>query len=250
MLTEERRAKIIGIVNEKNAVTVNELVELLDSSPATIRRDITALAKSRQLVKVYGGATSMHALDVNTNEDEVRKKAAKNVDEKNIIAEYAASLILKGDFVYLDAGTTTLAMIDYLEKKNVKFITNGIVHARKLMEKGFETIMIGGRLKASTEAVVGPDCAEFIKKYHFTKAFLGTNGISTIAGYTTPDADEALIKSAAIKHTYMSYILADHTKFDKINSVTFAELSDCCVITDKITNKDYLNYTVVKGCSR
>lgn len=109
--------------------------------------------------------------------------------------------------------------------------------------------MIGGRLKASTEAVVGPDCTEFIRKYHFSKAFMGTNGISLIAGFTTPDSDEAMIKKEAIKHTYMSYILADHTKFDQITSVTFADISDCCIITDHMVNKEYLNKTVIKTCN-
>ena len=65
-------------------------------------------------------------------------------------------LIQDNDFVYIDAGTTTLAMIDYIDNYKAKYITNGIVHAKKLIDKGLETIMIGGRLKKATEAVVGP----------------------------------------------------------------------------------------------
>ena len=249
MLTEERRTKIVEIVNEKKAVSVNELVELLDTSAATIRRDINALNRTKQLIKVFGGATANSSLDVNTKEDAVKQKVTKNVAEKDTISHYAASLIQDNDFVYIDAGTTTLAMIDHIDNRNAKYITNGVVHARKLMDKGLQTIMIGGRLKASTEAVVGPDCVEFIRKYHFTKAFMGTNGISVYAGFTTPDADEAMIKTEAIRHAYMSYVLADHTKFDQINSVTFAEISDCCIITDKMPGKDYNNHTVVKVCN-
>lgn len=249
MLTEERRTKIVEIVNEKKAVSVNELVELLDTSAATIRRDINALNRTKQLIKVFGGATANSSLDVNTKEDAVKQKVTKNVVEKDTISHYAASLIQDNDFVYIDAGTTTLAMIDYINNHNAKYITNGVVHARKLMDKGLQTIMIGGRLKASTEAVVGPDCVEFIRKYHFTKAFMGTNGISVYAGFTTPDADEAMIKTEAIRHAYMSYVLADHTKFDQINSVTFAEISDCCIITDKMPGKDFSNHTVVKVCN-
>lgn len=248
MLTEERRTRIIEIVNEKKAVSVNELVDMLDTSAATIRRDINALNRSKQLVKVFGGATAISTLDVNTKEDAVTAKAKKNVAEKDSISRYAAALIQDNDFVYIDAGTTTLAMIDYIDNYKAKYITNGVVHAKKLMDKGFETIMIGGRLKKPTEAVVGPDCVEFIRKYHFTKAFMGTNGISVRAGFTTPDVDEAMIKTEAIRHTYMSYILADHTKFDQINSVTFAQIGDCCIITDKLQAKEYINHTVVKVC--
>ncbi|SDB37796.1 transcriptional regulator, DeoR family [Pseudobutyrivibrio sp. YE44] len=248
MLTEERRARIIEIVNEKKAVSVNELVDLLDTSAATIRRDINALNRSRKLVKVFGGATSLTSHDVNTKEDAVKMKAQKNVAEKDNISRYAAGLIEDNDFVYIDAGTTTLAMIDYINNRQAKYITNGVVHAKRLMEKGLETIMIGGRLKASTEAVVGPDCIEFIRKYHFTKAFMGTNGISVQAGFTTPDVDEAMIKTEAIRHAYMSYVLADHTKFDEVNSVTFANIGECNIITDKVTSKEYMSQTTVMVC--
>ncbi len=248
MLTEERRAKIVEIVNEKKAVSVNELVEMLDTSAATIRRDINELNTSKQLVKVFGGATAVSTLDVNTKEDAVIQKATKNVVEKDSISRYAAGLIQDNDFVYIDAGTTTLAMVDYILNSRAKYITNGVVHAKRLMDKGLEVIMIGGRLKGSTEAVVGPDCVEFIRKYHFTKAFMGTNGISVRAGFTTPDVDEAMIKTEAIRHSYMAYVLADHTKFDQINSVTFAEINTCSIITDKAVAKEYSSHTVVKVC--
>ena len=245
MLTEERRTRIIEIVNERKAVSVNELVDLLDTSAATIRRDINALNRSRKLVKVFGGATALPSHDVNTKEDAVKMKAQKNIVEKDNISRYAAELIADNDFVYIDAGTTTLAMLDYINNHKAKYITNGVVHAKRLMDRGLETIMIGGRLKGATEAVVGPDCVEFIRKYHFTKAFMGTNGISIQAGFTTPDVDEAMIKTEAIRHAYMSYILADHTKFDEINSVTFADIGECNIITDRLTAKEYTNHTTV-----
>ncbi|MCR5417255.1 MAG: DeoR/GlpR family DNA-binding transcription regulator [Pseudobutyrivibrio sp.] len=248
MLTEERRSRIVEIVNEKKAVSVNDLVDILDTSAATIRRDINALSRSRKIIKVFGGATALSSLDVKTDEDAVGMKAKLNVEEKDAIAKYAASLIQDQDFVYIDAGTTTLSMIDYIQNKKAKYITNGVVHAKKLIDKGLETIMIGGRLKPSTEAVVGPDCVEFIRKYHFSKAFMGTNGISVHAGFTTPDSDEAMIKTEAIRHAYMSYILADHSKFDQIASVTFAEIADCCIITDDMVGKEYQNKTVIKMC--
>ena len=170
-----------------------------------------------------------------------------NTQEKEAISKYAASLINDDDFVYIDSGTTTLEMIKYITNTKAKYITNGIVHAKKLLEKGLSTMIIGGRCKPTTEAIIGPDCIEGISKYHFTKAFMGTNGISLHAGYTTPDVDEALVKQEAVKHAYVSYILADHTKFGKVSSVTFAEIPNCCIITDKEPNKNYSSKTIIKN---
>ncbi len=246
MLTEERRNLIVSYINEKNAVTVQELMEEFDASAATIRRDLSALHDERKIIKVFGGATSLASSDVNTFEPSVSAKATLHVDEKDAISRYAASLINDDDFVYIDSGTTTLEMIKYIENTKAKYITNGIVHAKRLLEKGLSTMIIGGRCKQSTEAIIGPDCIEGISKYHFSKAFMGTNGISLNAGFTTPDVDEALVKAEAVKHAYISYVLADHSKFGQISSVTFADISNCCIITDREVSKNYSGKTIIK----
>lgn len=247
MLTEERRNEIVSYIEEHRAVTVQELVDALDASPATIRRDLTALHDEHRILKVFGGATSLSSRDVNTVEPSVAEKANKSINEKNLIAEYAASLIQDNDFVYIDSGTTTFYLIDYIVNTNAKYVTNGIVHAKKLLERGLSTMIIGGRVKPVTEAVIGPDCVEALSKYHFTKSFMGTNGISVSAGFTTPDIDEAVVKSEAIKHSYLSYVLADSSKFGVVSSVTFSDLHSCCIITDEEPDKKYRDQTIIKS---
>ena len=86
-----------------------------------------------------------------------------------------------------------------------------------------------------------------IQKFHFTKAFIGTNGISVQAGYTTPDVDEALVKTEAIKHSFLTYILADHSKFGVVSSVTFSDIKECCIITDTEPDKKYSDQTIIKA---
>jgi len=249
MLTQERRDLMVAYINEKNAVTVADLMKEFDASAATVRRDLSALHDERRIMKVFGGATSISSVDVNTKEPSVTAKSSLNVEEKDKISKYAASLINDDDFVYIDSGTTTLEMIKYIENTRAKYITNGIVHAKKLLEKGLNTMIIGGKCKPTTEAIIGPDCVEGICRYHFTKAFMGTNGISVDAGFTTPDVDEARVKREAVGHSYISYILADHSKFGQISSVTFADITSCCIITDREVNKNYSSKTIIKVVS-
>ena len=85
--------------------------------------------------------------------------------------------------------------------------------------------MIGGLLRPSTEAAVGAAAIEAIRQYNFTKCFMGTNGIDPERGFTTPDIGEAAIKTAAMKQSYISFVLADHTKFGLISSITFAQVA-------------------------
>lgn len=74
--------------------------------------------------------------------------------------------------MYIDAGTTTELMIDFLTEKGAVYITNGISHARKLMNAGYRVFLLGGEMKAVTEAIIGEDALENLEKYNFTKGFL------------------------------------------------------------------------------
>lgn len=81
---------------------------------------------------------------------------------------------------------------------------------------------------------------------NFTKAFLGANGISDDHGVTTPDVEEGLIKAEAVNRSYITYVLADSSKFGKISSVTFADLSQVCIVTDSVPDTKYHDKAVIK----
>jgi len=165
MLTEERFARILDIVNDKGSVTVQELMQALDASESTIRRDLNAMAKGELLIKVHGGALAK-GTTLRTIDEMVVNRQTMNPEEKDKIAKYAASLIGNNEFVYLDAGTTTERMIDYITASNVTFVTNAISHAKKLADKGYRAYILGGEFKSSTEAIVGEEAVETVAKYN------------------------------------------------------------------------------------
>lgn len=241
MLIEERFCEILKIVEKKRTVSVQELTELLNASESTIRRDLTMLAKKGQVIKVHGGATAVGA-NFDTIDHEVSVREDLNREEKVEIAKYAASLIEEDDFVYLDAGTTTGFMIDFITEKNATFVTNATVHARRLAKKGFKTFLLGGEYKFTTEAVVGSETISTLKKYNFTKGFWGANGVNIQTGFTTPDVNEAMVKSTSLKQSREKYILCDSSKFSQISPVTFAEFSDAIILTKKLKDEKYKQY--------
>ncbi len=245
MLTQERRRQILELLHEKGSVSVNDLAEYFDSSESTIRRDLTALSELGKLNKVHGGATALPQ-EFLKNEDSMPVKSLKNVSEKKKIAEYAASQINDDDFVFIDAGTTTFLMTNYLEKSKATFVTNGIAHAKSLAEKGCKVFVIGGELKETTEAIIGLAAASNLQKYNFSKAFIGANGVSEKQGFTTPDTDEAMLKAVAIERSFVSYVLVDSTKFSKVSAVTFASVDSACIICDKCDNEQIKQKGIVK----
>ena len=237
MLSEERKRKILNYINSKHAVTATDLMEKFNASEATIRRDLTEMDKKGLISKVHGGAVSIQnqiSMDFKVSERE-----KQNREDKIAIAKYAASLISANDTVFLDAGTTTSYLIDYIEASNVKFITNAIIHAQKLASKGYSVYLTGGKLKSTTEALVGVECYEFLSNYHFSIGFFGTNAVNFETGYTTPDPDEAKIKQCALLHTVSPYVLCDHSKFDMTAPVTFASYQQACIITAGHVPKKY-----------
>ncbi|HCW52205.1 MAG TPA: DeoR family transcriptional regulator [Clostridium sp.] len=246
MFTEERFNIILQELKTKGIVSVTELVKLLDASESTVRRDLNALHNDGLLKKIHGGAIS---IDDNASKHDYKVNVRKNlnIEEKKSIAKKAASLIYENEVIYLDAGTTTEFMINYIKAKNILVVTNGIVHAKKLLEKGIKTFILGGEVKAVTEAIVGNNAVEDLKKYNFSKGFFGTNGVSNKSGYTTPDIDEAMVKCEAIKRCSESYVLADESKLEQISFITFGSIGDSVLITSKSDQNDYNYDTKVIG---
>ncbi len=246
MLTQDRHERIIEYINERNSAAVCDLAAMLDTSESTVRRDLTALDRQGRLRKVHGGATALKDRHV-MFEPDVLTKSTMNIKEKEQIGRAAAALITDDDFVFIDAGTTTSAMIDFIsDGAKATFVTNGIVHAKKLIQKGLRAYIMGGQIRLNTEAVVGTEAVSNLRKYNFTQTFIGVNGISLESGFTTPDAEEAAIKTEAMNRGRRNYVLADHTKFDVVCSVTFGELNNGIIITDGAVNNKFRKHAMIK----
>ena len=245
MLAEQRFEAILQELVDNRAASVTRLCELTGASEATIRRDLTALARQGRLNKVHGGAV-LASGTFQGEESDVSTKTLLHRDEKDRIANYAAGLINDDDVVYLDAGTTTVRMVEYLKGSGATFITNGIACAQRLMELDLRGYVLGGFLKPGTWAVVGTGALEELGKYNFTKAFLGINGITVRQGFTTPDPEEAAIKAKAAEQSYLTFVVADSSKFELVSAVTVLPLEKATIITEHLPDPSYLEHTVIK----
>jgi DeoR family transcriptional regulator, fructose operon transcriptional repressor len=248
MLSEERQKIILEMLESKGSVEGTELMAALDASESTIRRDLNAMDEAGLLTKVHGGAIAKTKQSYITLDRDLEQKRVLHTEEKKKIAAYAASLITDDDFVYMDAGTTTELMIDFIEAKNATFVTNAINNARLLSQRGCKTFLLGGEFKSVTEAIVGEEAIANIEKYNFTKGFFGVNGITKKNGYTTPEIKEAMIKKKAMLSSKDAYVLADSSKFGEISPVCFNAIQAAEIITEFCPKEfeDLQNVIVVK----
>lgn len=229
MLTDERHRKIIDWLERDGLVKSQDLIQWLDSSESTVRRDLQELEDLGMLERVHGGAKRPQHLE---QELGMIEKSAKNVQQKKMIAKGAADLVNEGDVIYLDAGSTTSEMIPFLKDRTVTVVTNSVGLAAHLVEAQIATIVLGGRIKLTTDAVVGSQALEQLKQYRFNKVFMGMNGIQIDNGYSTPDPEEAILKRAAIQQSEEAFVLVDHTKFNQTSFVSVAPLSAASILTD------------------
>lgn len=244
-MDNQRHKMILQELEKTGNVTVARLVALTGASESSIRRDLVELDHLGFLKRVHGGATPIPKV-TETVEDPLAKRQLLNSNEKKRIARYAASLIEENDVVYLDAGSSTLEMIEYLNQKEAHYITNGLMQAQQLTLKGFHVVCLGGEIRNITGACVGANAIKALSRYHFSKGFFGTNGMDLKNGFTTPDSEEAAIKELAMERCQMCYVLADHSKFHKVFHVTFGQMKDAMIITDYCENEIKEKATVVE----
>ena len=126
VLAEERQQHILQMLKENNVVKLKEIRKQTNCSESSARRDLQLLEEKGLLIRVHGGAKIKHSLQ---RELDMSGKASKNTAQKEAIAQAAAKLVEAEDVIYLDAGTTTLAMIPYLNKPELTVVTNGVMHA-------------------------------------------------------------------------------------------------------------------------
>lgn len=236
-IKNKRWSNILELCEKQSAVTVYQLVEALNVSEATIRRDLQSMEDEHLIVRFHGGA---RIIDAALKEKTMSMKSLLNVEEKEKISRFGASLIQDGQIVFLDAGTTTYSLIDYIKAKDITVVTTGIPHLTKLAQKNIKTFALSGFVKPSTAAVTGKETVHQISNMNFDIALLGTNGIHSQAGFTTTEEYEGEAKEMAIQQAKKSYVLADKSKFNKLCFVRFAHLNEATVVIDeKVADFDY-----------
>ena len=228
IITEKRHELILEELSHKDFLTLQELIDRTGCSASTIRRDLSKLQQLGKLQRVHGGAMLKENRMVEAN---LTEKLATNLDEKKMIAKIAANQINDNECLFIDAGSSTLELIKYIQAKDIIVVTNGLTHVEALLKKGIKTIMLGGQVKENTLATIGSSAMEILRRYCFDKAFIGMNGLDIELGLTTPDEQEALVKQTAMSLANQSFVLIDHSKFNKVYFARVPFLERTTVIT-------------------
>ena len=168
-----------------------------------------------------------------------------DADRKLAEARYAAALIEDDDVVFLDGGSTVMRMTEHLKPSNALFVTNGMECAFWLLERDLRVYVAGGALKRDTASAAGAETMDSLRRYNFTKAFLGAGGVTVREGFTVADPEDAAVKALAAARARQTYMLVDSSKFGRIGAASVLHIDEASVITDQAPGREFQDYAEV-----
>lgn len=213
--------------------TVKELVELTDSSEATIRRDIGALHLQKKLRKMRGGAEALHPPAIGLAGRPFAYNKSVNVDRKRAIARKAVELCEDGEEIIINGGTTTFQMVHYLAMRRMQVFTNSFPIAEHLLNHSKNTVIVpGGTIYREQNIILSPFENDGSKHFSARKMFMGAQGVSAI-GIMEADPMVVQAEEKLINQADEVIVLVDSSKFERRSSLVLCGLNRISrIITD------------------
>lgn len=235
-----RLKKMEEYILEHDLVSMDKLRDTFKISMNTVRLDVAYLVDKGTVRKIYGGVSS----NISNNLIPFEERQTKNSLEKRCIGKAGAALVEDGDIIYIDSGTTTMYIVDYLsDYNNITILTNSLnVINRAVLHPEINVISLPGTLERKTNSFVSVDTVRALEKYNVKKAFMASSGVSNTGMITNSSPPEYEIKKAAIANSQDVYLLVDSSKYGKSGMMTYADISDMSkVLVGKNTDTELLD---------
>jgi Transcriptional regulators of sugar metabolism len=244
---EDRRNKIIEILNRESKVKVVDLSKLFGISEVTIRNDLTELELSGVLERIHGGAISTSKAYYNMS---LNDRMRTNEEQKRKIAAEVVNMISEGDTIMINSGTTTLMVAMELKNiKNLTIVTNSLSISQETGHyKNFNLILLGGNLYPQYQFTYGDDTISQLKKYKADKLILSVDGVSSEDGLTTYHHLEAELTRQMIARVNRTIVVADYSKIGRTSFTHIDALENSDIlITNQNANQEEVQAIREKG---
>jgi len=229
--SEVRHREILKELQSQGRIYVKDVARQFGVTEVTVRRDLSYLQGSGLLKKTYGGAVLVGP----EVRESVRYRQTRKSGAKRIIGRLASELVVDGDIIYLEAGSTCYEIIPYLaRRKGLTIIVNSLHLMRRLGElAGHKIILIGGRYRPERMDTVGPGAENAISQLGGFKAFTGADDIAIDAGISGADVVTVGFARIVLQRAAEVVFVGDHTKFDKPALYKIADIDQLdYIVTD------------------
>lgn len=238
MNQKERIAEILGILEERQKISQEELVEMFSVSKDTARRDILKLVENG-LVERYPGGISRPILKAKI--EKYSNRLIKQANEKQAVAEVASQLVSSQMTVYLDVSTTVNFLASALKQENVFIVTNSMDNAVAVsQEDNNKVYLLGGFFNLNSRVLSGEPVLNQLKQFNFDYAFIGGAGI-TEKGIFYSELTDVYMKEEIISNSQKTCLLIDSTKVDRSTAYKIDFTGIDLIITDQPFPKDLMD---------
>lgn len=245
-MRSKRINEIENYILENKTVTLDQLCKIFEVSKNTIRRDLKEIISEGNIKKIYGGVT------VKANKELLpfSERNISNLEVKKKIAEKASTLVEDGDVIFIDSGTTTCHMMEFLkEKRNLTIITNNLeIIIKAIPHETTKIISLSGELDRETLSFIGNSAKSVLSNYNISKAFMASAGVSVDGGITNSSTREYDVKITAVGRSREVFLLVSKEKFNEIAIMTYCGLDDLNgIVTDGPPPEDICEFAEEHG---
>ena len=237
MLPSQRQEYILRRIDAEGSVTNAELAEAFNVTNETIRKDLQALAETRRVIRIHGGATR-----ISDSHHDLPLPARQSVNrfEKSVVAKAAVELIEPNDTIFLDASSTVLTMTDYLPMERLTVLTNAHHVIVALGGRpGYDLICTGGSYEERSRSYVGVMAEDSLKRFMIKWLFVGVDGLHHQIGASEVNPGQAVLKERLIPRAEQVCVVCDSSKLEKKSPFIFAQASQLHVlVTDDRASPD------------
>ena len=247
---DQRRNEIVEFVNENQTVTFTQLKEKFPSvSEMTLRTDLKYLDQAKRIVRIHGGAKSMDV--VSGNDDVLKLRYGRNVNEKKEIAQKALSFVEPAKTIFVDSGSTTTMLVHVLNDQNNIFYTSGLTCAIEMAKLSKSKVFVtGGNLNMRSFSVNGMDGLRCLEKVNFDVAFIGVTRYAKDTGFTCESLEDCELKRKAIERSKKVIVLMDSSKVERKGTYTICGLDQVDVlISDSLLSDSFKQECEKRGLS-
>jgi DeoR/GlpR family transcriptional regulator of sugar metabolism len=235
-------------------LSISGIQKKFNVSPSTARRMCLKLEEKGHAIRGIGGVHYAPDKSASLPENLYRQFSSSNMAEKDAVALYAVTLVRNGDILFVSSGTTTALFSRRLaerlrmkELRRVVVATNSLENADILGAEA-EVIITGGRYRSPRRDMVGIICEKTLQESRFDKAFTGVDSIDIENGLMTFDIDTAHTDQIVLNNSAHTFILTDHTKFERAAYISYARIDEkCTVLTDAGINPDLAEQAARSG---
>lgn len=247
MFTEERLDEILKILNIEGKVKVKDLSQKFNVTEDCIRKDLKQLEHTGSLKRTYGGAIQVRE---SSQIYDISEREKIDISTKNVIAKKALDLIQDRETIFLDISTINILIAKTLvtSHKRIIVVTNMLEIANILSSSNnnITVVVAAGVLNKSLNGFIGSATNDFIKKYKFDKAFIGSCGIDAFdKSITTFEIEDGITKATIIQSSKKTFLVMENKKFNVDGNYKFATIDDInAIITDENPNEQIMEILI------